>query len=158
MLIFAESLLTETSWLGISLALLGVALFNSARFAQPPFVLVLGVSVDSGRDTARIAVLSGRPYQVTNLMEFGKNRDILDTYSKGTTRRIGTEFVSWRQAVFELSEIAKIVVFDARNMSKAMEDELDVVSSMDILSRRSLFWTVFSRHYLLVLRMTFCCG
>jgi hypothetical protein len=138
LLIFAESLLIEISWIGISLSLLGMATFNSARFVQPPFALVLGVSNTSGRDTARIAVLSARPHQVTNLMEFGKNRDLLDAYAKGTTRRIGTEFVSWKQAVFELAEIAKIVVFDARVLSKAVQDEFDILSSMDVL-----FKTVF---------------
>ena len=131
-LIFVQSLFMQIKWIGIAIALLGTAAFNFARFIQPPFALVLGISGNSGKDIAKITTLACVPYQVTNLLEMGRNRGIFDAYTKATTLRIGTEVVSWQLAVAEIAEIAKIVVFDVRALSESVEEELKILSSLDV--------------------------
>ena len=131
-LILILGIFFEFRWIGIAVWLLGTGYVNNIRNIQPPFALVLGASGITSQKVASVATLACYPLKTINLLHVAEKKEFMDSYVKADTYRQNSSNLSWKEAVKELAQLAKVIVFDSRALNEAVHDEYFILEAADL--------------------------
>jgi hypothetical protein len=124
--VFVQAVAFNYWWLIVAAYLYVLSRALAIRF-MPPFILVLGHSSKLSFDLVKIALKSGRPLGVKELM-FMEATLVGDQLQRGaTTARLMNDLLSWQALVELYCVLVKIIVVDARMITPHLREELEII-------------------------------